>query len=81
MLTELLKLIQHGGLVSPVYLAQRLKTSPAMVEMMLEDLQRQKLIKAVDFTGGCASESCGSCALGGSCSTQPARMWSMEIPS
>jgi hypothetical protein len=68
MLEALLQEIKKGSTTSPVVLAEKLKTTPAMVAAMLDTLERQGFLQSVD--PGCNPEKpCESCALSGMCST------------
>lgn len=72
MLEQLLNEIRNGGTLETTVLAARLGTSPELVSVMLDHLQRLGLIHAYDdCTGGC-----GGCALQESCSSPPSlRLW------
>ncbi len=74
MIEKLLSEIRSGGTVQPAALAARLNVSPALVEMMLEDLERRGLLVQVNTQCG---EPCGGCPLVGECAgTNPqGRMW------
>lgn len=75
MLNKLLDLIKQGGSLTPARLATQLDTTPAMVEMMLEDLSRRGLLKETDFQNNCDKETCGTCYLAKSCKPQTQRVW------
>ncbi|MBW6472552.1 MAG: FeoC-like transcriptional regulator [Anaerolineaceae bacterium] len=75
MLKKLLDLIHQGGSLTPITLAQQLDTSPAMVEMMMEELTRRGLLKVSEFEKNCDSESCGSCYLTKTCHSNTQRVW------
>ncbi len=67
MLTKLLNLLNEGGTRRVSDLAEELGTTPKLVELMLEDLERMGLLKPVasDCSGRC--EGCpmaGTCAVG-----------------
>lgn len=79
MLQQLLTLLQKGGSLTPVSLARQLKTSPAMVEMMLEDLARQKMIKTVQLDSACSTSNCKGCPISSSCKPQQSRMWTLDL--
>ncbi len=64
MLEKLLNEIRVGSTLQPAQLAARLQVSPAMVEMMLEDLQRMGRLARVDAE--CAS-ACGGCPVADMC--------------
>jgi Mn-dependent DtxR family transcriptional regulator len=72
MLEQLLNEIRNGGTLETAVLAVRLGTSPELVSIMLEHLQRLGLIQTYDdCTGGCRG-----CALQESCSSPRAlRLW------
>ena len=65
MLNRLLELLRAGGTHRVVELARALDTTPELVEMMLEDLDRMGYLKRV---GGECGEGCGGCSLAGLCS-------------
>ncbi len=65
MLERLLKLLQTGGTRRVVDLARELKTTPALIKVMLEDLAWMGYLKRV---GGECGEGCGGCSLAGLCS-------------
>ncbi|RME37282.1 MAG: MarR family transcriptional regulator [Thermoflexia bacterium] len=72
MLEELLRILRARGTHRVVDLARALGTTPALVEMMLEELQRRGFVKPVTT---CA-EACTSCPLAGQCiPAQPGRAW------
>lgn len=64
MLEHLLAILRHGGTWSTGALAKRLGTSVAMLETMMEHLQRQGLVE--DFKAPC-TDSCRQCAFGDTC--------------
>ncbi|HEX9019341.1 MAG TPA: FeoC-like transcriptional regulator [Anaerolineaceae bacterium] len=80
MLEDLLKYIREGGTLQPAALAAKLRVSTAMVEMMLEDLERRGLLAQV--TQNC-SEPCGGCPMVGECAVTGAqgRMWMLRAKS
>ena len=65
MLEKLLDEIRTGGTFDTAALAQSLDTTPALVKLMLEQLQQMGHIKAYE---ACTS-SCEQCGLKTSCST------------
>ncbi len=77
MLEKLLDEIRGGGTLQPAALAARLKVSPGLVEMMLEDLERRGMLVQVNASCG---EPCGGCPLVGECGvTNPqGRMWMLK---
>lgn len=72
MLERLLAQITSKGAVSLAELAGELDTSPEMVALMLEDLERRGYLQAVQ---GCATGSCAGCSLPKGC--QPVRLWTV----
>jgi DeoR/GlpR family transcriptional regulator of sugar metabolism len=60
MLKALLDRIAQGGTWTVESLARELDTTPALVDMMLDDLERQGHLKRVQ--AGCSSH-CASCPL------------------
>jgi DNA-binding IscR family transcriptional regulator len=68
MLNKLLELLRAGGTHQVTDLAHKLSTTPALVEVMLEDLARMGYLKQVsgECSGGCTLCSlAGTCAAGG----------------
>jgi hypothetical protein len=65
MFDKLVKEIQSGGSFDINTLAQRLDTTPELVKLMLEQLQKMGHIKAYE---ACTS-SCDHCGLKSSCSS------------
>ena len=74
MLETLLAEIRKGGTLQPAGLAARLQVSPALIEMMLEDLERRGLVAQVNPA---CSEPCGGCPMVGDCGVTGTngRMW------
>ena len=72
MLERLLTEIRLGGTLETNVLAARLGTSPQLVAVMLDHLQRIGVIQGyLDCAGGCQG-----CTLQDSCSTRPPmRLW------
>lgn len=64
MLEQLLGEINYGGVFSVDVLAKKFNTTPAMVRVMLEHLQKMNLIEEVSF----CDSSCTGCALNSTCS-------------
>jgi len=64
MLERLLELLREGGTHRAADLARQLETTPAMVELMLEDLGRMGHLKQA--RGECAGK-CGGCSMAGLC--------------
>jgi hypothetical protein len=75
MLKKLLDLINQGGSLTPITLAQKLDTTPTMVEMMIDELTRRGMLKVSEFEKNCDSESCGSCYLAKTCHSKAQRVW------
>lgn len=76
MLERLLGEIQEGGTLRPAVLAARLDTSVAMVQAMLEELERMGLLRQMQAS--CAESACGGCSLASACSVKPGangRVW------
>lgn len=74
MLEQLLEILRTGGTHRVSDLARALDTTPALVEMMLEDLSRAGYVKPV---AACA-ETCAACPLADSCiHTRPGRAWTL----
>ncbi|HEY73438.1 MAG: hypothetical protein B6I35_08755 [Anaerolineaceae bacterium 4572_32.2] len=65
MLNRLLELLWAGGTHRIADLAHELETTPALVEMMLEDLGQMGYLKRV---GGECGGGCGGCSLARLCS-------------
>jgi hypothetical protein len=77
MLQKLLAEIEKGGTLNPAALAVGLQTSPGLVEMMLEDLERRGLLSRL-ATQCSSAEACGGCPTASKCTPggQPqARVW------
>ncbi|MEA3341079.1 MAG: FeoC-like transcriptional regulator [Chloroflexota bacterium] len=75
MLNRLLGLLRAGGTHRVGDLARELDTTPALVEVMLEDLGRMGYLKRVgrECGGGCGGCSmAGLCAVGGG-----GRVWTL----
>lgn len=75
MLEELIREIQSGRTVQPAELASRLHTTPVMVQMMLEYLERMG--KLAPLQTDCAA-FCGECAAANMCLPKgrgKARIW------
>jgi DNA-binding IscR family transcriptional regulator len=63
MLEQLMVEIRAGGTLEAAKLAARLKTSPQMVEAMLEHLRRAGLLQIYEACG----DGCGTCGLKQNC--------------
>lgn len=72
MLERLLARISQKGAASLAELARELDTSPALVESMLEELERRGYLEPVE---SCASGHCSGCSVKNSCQTP--RMWTV----
>ncbi len=78
MLETLLNEIHAGGTLQPAALAKRLQISPALVQMMLEDLERMGKLSRVDTECG---SNCGGCAVAELCAPKGAgkgRVWMVK---
>lgn len=64
MLERLIREVRTGGTLQPAALAARLRVSPAMVQMMLEDLERMGRLARVETDCGAA---CGGCPVANMC--------------
>jgi DNA-binding IscR family transcriptional regulator len=75
MLNRLLELLRAGGTHRVADLARELETTPALVEAMLEDLDRMGYLKRV---GGECGGGCAGCSLAGLCTTgEGKRVWTL----
>jgi hypothetical protein len=77
MLQKLLAEIEKGGTLNPTLLAARLQTSPELVAMMLEDLERRGKLTRLSTDCGTAAV-CGGCPVATTCtpgSQSQARVW------
>lgn len=72
MLEKLLELISQNGTVQPATLARQLDVSPALVEQMIEHLERVGYLKVVE---GCAESHCTGCSVVEACGTSKIRFW------
>lgn len=76
MLERLLEILRAGGTHRVSDLARALDTTPALVEMMLEDLSRIGSVKPITA----CTEACASCPLADSCITiQPGKAWTLNL--
>jgi ribosomal protein S8 len=67
LLDKLITEIKNGNTTSAADLARKLDTSPAMVEAMLDTLERHGYVRT--FSNLCQRENaCESCSLSGICS-------------
>ena len=67
MLSEILRLLQSGGIRSLDEVARRLHVEPAMAQAMIEDLARHGYLESVALSGTCGEGTCGGCALADAC--------------
>jgi hypothetical protein len=67
MLEQLLAEIKGGTTTSPITLAERLNTTPRMIESMLDTLERMGYLKSIN--NECQDSSCGACPVAGLCSS------------
>jgi DNA-binding IscR family transcriptional regulator len=67
MLEQLLAEIKSGTTTSPITLAERLNTTPRMVEAMLDTLGNMGYLTSI--SNECQGNSCGACPVAGMCST------------
>jgi hypothetical protein len=78
MLVELMAEIEKGGTLEVNQLARRLNTSPGMIFVMMEHLQKNGFIKTYENCG----DGCGSCSLGSMCDhavgNGVSRIWQFE---
>ncbi len=82
MLERLLSEIQEGGTLQPAVLAARLDTSVAMVQAMLEELERMGLLRPIEAS--CGEQACGGCPMVSACSARPGangRVWMLAQKS
>jgi hypothetical protein len=77
MLQKLLDEIRAGRILEPGILAARLGTTPQMVAMMLEDLERMGKLEALK---ACDSKGCQACDLAGLCAHEQGRqrVWQLK---
>jgi hypothetical protein len=67
MLEQLLTEIKSGTTTSPITLAERLNTTPRLVEAMLDTLESMGYLKSIN--NECQDASCGACPVAGMCSS------------
>lgn len=73
MLERLLELLRTGSAYRIADLARELETTPALIEAMLEDLERMGYLRSVAW--GCPRE-CAACVWAESCkATNGGRVW------
>ena len=77
MLHELLNEIQSGGTLEPGILADRLGTTPEMVSIMLEHLERLGKLQALT---DCSPQGCDGCGLSTLCLPRSSRgkVWQLN---
>ncbi|MCM1578558.1 MAG: FeoC-like transcriptional regulator [Ruminococcus sp.] len=66
----LMDIIESGGSCSVGELAERLKTSPEMIEAKLERYEQLGIVKKSFFTGGCGGK-CKNCGKSKTCGKNP----------
>lgn len=75
MLDRLLELLREGGAHRVTDLARELDTTPALVEMMLEDLCRMGHLRRV--SGECAGK-CAACSVADLCAAgSRGKLWAL----
>lgn len=67
MLEQLLAEIKSGTTTSPITLADRLNTTPRMIEAMLDTLENMGYLTSIN--NECQDNSCGACPVAGMCSS------------
>jgi hypothetical protein len=78
MLQKLLDEIQKGGTLNATTLSTRLSVNPALLGLMLEDLERRGILTRL--AAGCSGgSSCGGCPTTASCEN-PGRVWMLAGP-
>jgi DeoR/GlpR family transcriptional regulator of sugar metabolism len=79
MLQQLLAELSKGGTVDVAQLAARLKTSPAMVRAMLEQLQSMGRLEPFS---ACSTGGCESCGISSTCGQvdKNTRVWQVKTP-
>jgi len=73
-LEHLLKALERGGVQTTASLARELQATPALVEMMLADLERRGFVAQV----GTCGEACGGCSLAEGCADGRTRLWAVR---
>jgi len=80
MLDRLITELKNGNTTSAADLARRLDTTPAMVEAMLETLERHGILKTMTVSNDCNQEKpCESCSLAGLCTSDKLRSTKIHI--
>jgi hypothetical protein len=81
MLLDLMTEIEKGGTLEVNQLAHKLGTSPEMISVMMEHLQRSGFLKTYEACG----DGCSGCSLGPSCDHQRGngvtQIWQFESNS
>jgi len=76
MLERVLQAIAAGGALSLAELARQLDVAPALLEAMMENLEKMGYLQALE--GGC-QKACGSCASKGICAMiGGGKVWSLS---
>lgn len=75
MLTRLLELIRQEGNIHVGQLAERLDTTPALVEQMLAHLERAGVLKAIQ---SCEPSHCQGCQAAKLCNHTSPRAWTIQ---
>jgi len=70
-LERLLQVIQAGGVQTTASLARELQVTPALVEIMLADLERKGYVAQV----GTCGQTCTGCSLAEACGGERTRLW------
>lgn len=78
MLEKMLELINRNGTLSPAEIARQLNVHPALVTVMLEDLQRRGLLRKMDLDSTCTGDACDGCSLTSSCKSPKPRVWEIN---
>ncbi len=77
MLAQLIRRIDGGGTLDTASLSAELGVSPALLEAMLEHLQRLGLVRPYVQS----NQACSGCALNGNCGAEPdagIRLWAAD---
>lgn len=77
MLERLLTELKEGQTVTIAGLATRLETTPGLIQMMLEHLERQGQVETVEL----CQEGCSACPLSSLCSAEKRQQfWQLKSP-
>ncbi len=80
MLDKLIAELKKGNTTSASELARRLDTTPAMVEAMLDTLERHGIMKTIIGSNECSQEKpCELCSLAGLCTSDKLRSTKIRI--